>query len=92
MARAGMLAGRADPDSVPSEETAAAVRESVAQVLGNMELARRHLAGEKVDKPEKATETTVLDAMLTESTPPGPRRAALRALHRLNRTVLELIG
>lgn len=91
LARAGMLAARADPDTAPSEETAAAMRDASAHVLGNVALARRHLAGERVEKPEKATETSVLDAMVTASTQPGPRRAALRALSRLNRTVLELI-
>ncbi|WP_024794830.1 FUSC family protein [Tomitella biformata] len=92
LARAGLLAARADPDTAPSEQTAAALRDAVDHVQGNVALARLHLAGEKVPKPEKATETTVLDVMLTATKTPGPRRAALRALSRLNRTVLELIS
>ena len=91
LARAGMLASLADPATAPAEQQAAALREAVDHVLDNVALARRHLAGEKVAKPEKATETTVLDVMLTATTTPGPRRAAVRALSQLNRTVLELI-
>lgn len=91
LARAGLLAAKADPDTAPSPETAKAMREAVDHVLANVALARRHLAGEKVARPEKATETSVLDVMLTATTTPGPRRAALRALSRLNRTILELM-
>lgn len=92
LARAGLLAARAEPDTAPSPETARALRAAVDHVLGNVALARRHLGGERVARPEKATETSVLDVMLTATNRPGPLSALVRALSRLNRTLLELIS
>ena len=88
-ARAGVNAARAERDSAPSAETAAALRAAADQVLGTIETVRQVVAGESVPPTEKVTETTILDVLRTTSNAPGPVRGAVRALSTLQRALGE---
>ncbi|NMN97496.1 FUSC family protein [Antrihabitans stalactiti] len=88
-ARAGVNAARAEPDSAPSAETAAALRGAADHVLGTVEAVRQVVAGESVPPTEKVTETTILDVLRTSSNAPGPVRGAVRALSTLQRALGE---
>ncbi|MDV8024218.1 FUSC family protein [Rhodococcus sp. IEGM 1330] len=92
LARAGVLASRADPDTAPSAETARALRDAAALVRDTVRQVEAVVAGEHVDPPEKITETTVLDVMLTSTNAPGPLRGAVRALNTMNRTLADVLG
>ena len=92
LARAGVLASRADPDTAPSAETARALRDAAALVRDTARQVEAVVAGEHVDPPEKITETTVLDVLLTSTSAPGPLRGAVRALNTMNRTLADVLS
>lgn len=92
LARAGVLASRADPDTAPSAETAGALRDAAALVRETARQVEAVVAGEHVDPPEKITETTVLDVLLTSTNAPGPLRGAVRALNTMNRTLADVLS
>jgi uncharacterized membrane protein YccC len=91
LARAGVLASRADTQTAPSDETAQALREAAALVRDTVRQVEAVVAGEHVDPPEKITETTVLDVLLTSTNAPGPLRGAVRALNTMNRTLADVL-
>ena len=90
LARAGVNAARADPDTTPPDVTAAALREAADHVRGTVNTVKQVVAGESVDPPEKITETMILDVMRTSAIPPGPVRTAVRALSTLDRALGEV--
>ena len=90
LARAGVNAARADPDTAPPEVTAVALREAADRVCDTVNTVKRIVAGENVEPPEKATGTMIMDVMGTSEIPPGPVRAAVRALNNLDRTLTEV--
>ncbi|MDT5149161.1 MAG: hypothetical protein QOI01_894 [Mycobacterium sp.] len=90
LARAGVNAARADPDTAPPDVTAVALREAADHVCGTVETMKQIVAGASVDPPEKVMETMILDVMGTSAIPPGPVRAALRALSTLDRALAEV--
>lgn len=91
LARAGVLASRADTQTAPSDETAQALREAAALVRDTVRQVEAAVAGEHVEPPEKITETTVLDVLLTSTNAPGPLRGAVRALNTMNRTLADVL-
>ena len=91
LARAGVGASRGDPSSTPSEETSRALREAADVTKATIENVKRALAGEHVEPPEKLTDTSATDVMLTGATTPGPVRSAVRSLGTLNRTMGEAL-
>jgi uncharacterized membrane protein YccC len=90
LARAGVNAARADPDTAPPDATADALREAADRVCGTVNTVKQIVSGDNVDPPEKATGTIILDVMSTSAIPPGPVRAAVRALNTLDRTMTEV--
>ncbi|MCJ0891492.1 FUSC family protein [Rhodococcus sp. ARC_M5] len=92
LARAGVLASRADTQTAPSDETAQALRDAAALVRDTARQVEAVVAGEHVDPPEKITETTVLDVLLTSTDAPGPLRGAVRALNTMNRTLADVLA
>jgi hypothetical protein len=90
LARAGVNASRADPNTAPPEATSAALRAAAAHVCDTIDAVKRAVAGLSVDSPEKATETMILDVTGTSDIPPGPVRGALRALNGLDRALVEV--
>jgi hypothetical protein len=90
LARAGVNAARADPDTAPPDATADALREAAIRVCDTVNTVKQIVAGENVEPPEKETDTIILDVMATSDIPPGPVRAAVRALNSLDRTLAEV--
>ena len=90
LARAGVNAARADPDTAPPDATAVALRAAADQVCDTVKTVKRIVEGDNVDPPERATDTLILDVMGTADIPPGPVRAAVRALNNLDRTLTEV--
>lgn len=90
LARAGVNAARADPDTAPPEATAAALRDAAAQVCGTVDAVRQVVDGVAVDLPEKASSSMILSVTGTSDIPPGPVRGAIRALSNLDRALLEV--
>jgi hypothetical protein len=90
LARAGVNAARADLDTAPPDVTAAALREAAAHVCDTIKSVKQIVAGDDVTRVEKATGTLILDVMGTSDIPPGPVRAAVRALNNLDRTLAEV--
>jgi hypothetical protein len=90
LARAGVNAARADPDTTPPHVTAAALREAADHVRDTVNAVKQVVGGDRVDPPEKITETMILDVMRTSAIPPGPVRAAVRALNTLELALGEL--
>ncbi|MGH3638836.1 MAG: FUSC family protein [Mycobacterium sp.] len=90
LARAGVNAARADPDTAPPDVTAVALRGAADHVCGTVETMKQIVAGASVDPPEKVMETMILDVMGTSDIPPGPVRGALRALSTLDRALAEV--
>ncbi|CAB4934549.1 unannotated protein [freshwater metagenome] len=91
LARAGVLASRAEPESAPSADTAHALRDAAALVRGTARQVEAAIAGKRVVQPEKVTDTTVLDVLLTSANSPGPVRVAVRALNIMNRTLADVL-
>lgn len=92
LARAGVAASRAEPDTAPSEQTACALRAAAQVVRDHMELANRMVAGKSFERPARGADQPVIDVMRTTSNTPGALRSAVRALSRLNRSIMELIA
>ncbi len=90
LARAGVNAARADPDTTPPEATAAALRDAAAHVCGTISTVKQVVTGVFVDPPEKATETMILDVTATSMIPPGPVRGAITALSNLDRALVTV--
>jgi uncharacterized membrane protein YccC len=91
LARAGVNAARADPDTAPPDATAAALRDAAARVCATIATVKQVVTGEGVDPPEKTTETMILGVTGSSDIPPGPVRAAIRALSNLDRALVEVI-
>lgn len=92
LARAGVGATRAEPESRPSEATTLAIREAAEVTKSTIDDVKRALAGEHVEPPEKLTETSAHDVMLESKTTSGTVRSAVRALATLNRTMGEALN
>ncbi len=90
LARAGVNASRAEPDTAPPEHTAAALRDAADHVCDTVAAVKRVVAGQDVDLPEDPTGSAVLDLMRTSAIPPGPVRAAARALNGLEGALIEV--
>ena len=90
LARAGVNAALADPDTAPPDATAVALRAAADRVCDTVKTVKRIVEGDNVDPPETATDTMILDVMATADIPPGPVRAAVRALNKLDRTLTEV--
>jgi uncharacterized membrane protein YccC len=88
LARAGVNASRAEPDTTPPDQTADALRTAADHVCDTVAAVKRVVAGEDVDL--RSTETVVLDVARTSAIPPGPVRAAVRALNTLERSLTEV--
>ncbi|MDJ0393474.1 FUSC family protein [Rhodococcus sp. G-MC3] len=91
LARAGVGASRADPDTGPSEATAEALKEAAEVAKAIIADVKRAISGEHVEPPEKLTETSATDVMLSSPTTSGPVRSAVRSLGTLNRTMGEAL-
>jgi uncharacterized membrane protein YccC len=85
LARAGVNAARADPDTAPPETTVTALRNAADQARSTIGTVRQAVAGASVERPEKVTETIILDVMAT-----GIIRGAVRALSTLDRALAEV--
>jgi hypothetical protein len=83
-------AALADPDTAPPDATAVALRAAADRVCDTVKTVKRIVEGDNVDPPETATDTLILDVMGTADIPPGPVRAAVRALNKLDRTLTEV--
>ena len=90
LARAGVNAARADPESAPPEATAVALRKAADHVCATVAGVKQMVAGESAEAPEKPTTAMLLEVMTTSEVPPGPVRAAVRALNNLDRTLTEV--
>ena len=90
LARAGVNASRADPDTAPPDVTVRALRDATDHVCRTVDIVKRTVEGEDVDPPEKIMETMILDVMGSSGIPPGPLRGALRALSTLDRALAEV--
>ena len=91
LARAGVAASHGEPDTAPSAQTAKALRDAAALVHDHLRLVVRMVAGESFERPVRNPDSPVLDVMLTTPHAAGSLRAAIRALSKLNRSILELI-
>lgn len=90
LARAGMNAARSDPDTAPPEATAAALRDAADRVSVTVNTVKQVIAGDGVELLERSTEPTVLEVMGTFDISPGPVRAAVRALNKLDGALAEV--
>lgn len=90
LARAGVNAARAALDTAPPEATAVALRNAADHVCDTVAAVNQMIAGGIVAPPEKTTAAVIMDVMSTSDIPPGPVRAAVRALNNLDRTLAEV--
>lgn len=90
LARAGVNAARAEPDTAPPEQTANALAKAADHVRDTVVAVKQAVAGVAIDLPERSTQTVILDVMGTSDVPPGPVRAAVRALNTLERAFTEV--
>jgi uncharacterized membrane protein YccC len=90
LARAGVNASRAEGDTTPPDDTADALRAAADHVCDTIAAVKKVVAGDDLDLPEGSTETVILDVMRTSAVPPGPVRAAVRALNTLERSLAEV--
>lgn len=90
LARAGVMASKADPSTAPGEETAKQLREAADSVHARVDLVRRSTVGEKVPRPERNTVVPVLQVMLSATQTPGALRLSVRSLSKLNRALYEV--
>ncbi len=91
LARAGVAATHAGPDTAPSAETAQALREAVAVVRGHLGLVVKMVGGETFERPVRSTDSPVLDVLTTATEASYALRSAVRALSKLDRSILELV-
>lgn len=90
LARAGVNAARADPATAPSDATSAALRDAGDHVADTVTTMRRVIVDDGFELPQRTTETAILDVMGGSDIPPGPLRAAVRALNTLDRALTEV--
>ncbi|MET0454151.1 MAG: FUSC family protein [Mycobacterium sp.] len=90
LARAGVNASRADPDTAPPQATTAALRDAAAHVCATIEAVKQVVTGAGVDLPDQATGALILGVTGTSDIPPGPVRGALRALSNLDRALVDV--
>ena len=90
LARAGVNAARADPDTAPPNVTAEALRQAAAHVCRTVDSVKQVVAGDSAEPLARTTETMILDVMGTSDIPPGPVRGAVRALNTLDRVLTEV--
>lgn len=91
LARAGVSAARSEPDTAPPEDTALALREAAALVRRHLGSVLQMVAGETFERRVRGADSPVLDVMITAPNASGPLRDAVRALSKLNRSIMELI-
>lgn len=92
LARAGVNAARADASTTPPEATARALRKAAEQVCSTVDSVRRVVAGDSTDTPETPATAAIMEVMGSSEIPPGPVRAAVRALNTLDRVLSEVTG
>ncbi|MHA3021306.1 FUSC family protein [Mycobacterium sp. BMJ-28] len=90
LARAGVNAARADPDTAVPAVTAVALRKAANHVCDTIADVQQMIAGDNEQIPGKRTAAMIVDVMTTSDIPPGPVRAAVRALNNLDRTLAEV--
>ena len=91
LARAGVTAANAESHTAPPKDTATALRDAGGHVRATIGTVKSLVAGTNADPPKKTTtDSMVLDVMQSSTIPPGPVRAAVRALNTLERALLEV--
>jgi uncharacterized membrane protein YccC len=90
LARAGVTAAVAETVGPPPAATADALRHAAAGTCATLDRVRRLAAGEAVDSSQRRTTSVVSDVLDMPELPPGPVRAAVRALNTLDRTLAEV--
>lgn len=90
LARAGVNAARADPATAPSESTAIALRRAADHVCDTVAGVGRMIAAGDTGAQDTAVTNVIAEVMTTSGIPPGPVRAAVRALNNLDRTLTEV--
>jgi uncharacterized membrane protein YccC len=90
LARAGVFASRAEADSRPPRDTVDAVRHAATRAHATIAAIRKVLAGEAADTDEKRSDMVVFDMVGVSEIPPGPVRAAVRAINTLDRVLAEV--
>ncbi len=89
LARAGVMATRADGSTAPSAETAGELRAAAESVSGRADLLRRSVTGRRIKRPDRDAEVPVLAVLLSATHAPGALRLSLRSLSKLNRALFE---
>ncbi|WP_235687080.1 FUSC family protein [Tomitella gaofuii] len=92
LARAGVMATRADASTAPGAETVRELRAAAESVRERVELVRRSATGRKIKRPERDAEVPVLAVMLSATHAPGALRLSLRSLSKLNRALFEALS
>lgn len=90
LARAGVNAARADPDTAPPEATAVALRKAADRVCSTVAEVKQLVAGADAAAPETPTTAMIMEVMGSSDIPPGPVRGAVRALNNLDRALREV--
>ncbi|WP_041782771.1 FUSC family protein [Mycolicibacterium chubuense] len=90
LARAGVAAAAAQQDSAPPEATADALRHAVAQTCATIAVVRTVASGEQAAASDRRSDQVIADALDMPELPPGPVRAAIRAMNTLDRTLAEV--
>jgi uncharacterized membrane protein YccC len=90
LARAGVLAARSDAETKPPHDTAEAVRHAASRAHDSVAAIRQMMAGEETDTGEKRSNMAVFDIIGGPEIPPGPVRAAVRAINTLDRVLAEV--
>jgi hypothetical protein len=90
LARAGVNAARADPDTAPPEATAVALRRAADRVCATVAEVKQMIAGNGGAAPQTPTTTMIMEVMASSDIPPGPVRGAVRALNNLDRALTEV--
>jgi hypothetical protein len=70
--------------------TSAALREAADHVCRTIDTVKHVVAGNSCEPQETTTEAMILEVMGTSAIPPGPVRAAVRALNTLDRVLAEV--
>ena len=91
LARAGVNASRAQPDSAPSESTASALTSAAEHVTGTVASVKAVVDGKPVDPPDTRMSPTLVESLTDAGVSVGQVRAAVRALNNLDRALSEAI-
>ncbi len=91
LARAGVVASRAEAETAPTDETAEALRGAASLVRTHLALVKQLVDGEAVVHTERNSDAPVLDVLGSAQHSSGALLSAVRALSKLNRSILELI-